>query len=183
MMNTWKIDTSHTDVTFAAKHMMVTTVRGKFADVSGEIQADPGDPTSGRGEIRIGLASVNTGSEFRDNHLRSADFFDVENHPTATLVVTSVRPRGGDFDVSGELMIHGVTRPVTLNTELLGFYSSMEGARRAGFSASVTLNRKAWGLGWNVALESGGWLVSEEIKITIDAAFEEAPEAAVVAAA
>lgn len=177
-MRTWKIDTSHTDVTFAAKHMMVTTVRGKFADVTGEIQADPGDPTSSRGEIRVGLASLNTGSEFRDTHLRSADFFDVENNPTATLAITNVRQRGDEFEVTGDLTMHGLTKPVTLQTELLGFYSSMEGARRVGFSASVTLSRKAWGLGWNVALESGGWLVSDEVKISIDAAFEEAREAA-----
>ncbi len=171
-MDTWNLDTTHTDVTFSAKHMMVTTVRGKFGDVSGEVKADANDPASARGEIRIAVASLHTGSEFRDNHLPAADFFDVANHPTATLRITDVKVRGDEFDVTGDLTIRGITRPIMLKAELLGFYSSMEGAPRAGFSASGTLNRKDFGLDWNVALESGGWLVGDQIKLTIDAAFE-----------
>lgn len=181
-MSTWTIDTSHTDVTVAAKHMMVTTVRGKFADVAGEIEADPNDPTTARGEVRIGVASLNTGSEFRDQHLRSADFFDVDQHPTATFRITDVRARGDEYDVTGELTIRGVTKPITMRAELLGFYTSMEGARRVGFAATARLNRRDWGLNWNVALESGGWLVGDEIKLTIDAVFEEARDAQRVAA-
>ena len=186
MTQTWKLDTSHTDVTFAAKHMMVTTVRGKFAEVAGEITADPADPTSARGEIEIGLASLNTGSEMRDNHLRSADFFDVANHPTATFRIRELVARGGrgdEYDIVGDLTIRGTTRPLTLKAELLGFYKSMEGASRAGFSAEARLNRKEWGLNWNMALESGGWLVSDDIKLTIDAAFEEVRDARELAAA
>lgn len=177
-MSTWKIDSSHTDVTFAAKHMMVTTVRGRFGEVSGEIVADREDPTSARGEITIDVASLSTGSQMRDDHLRSADFFDVANHPTATFRITDVVARDDDaFDVQGDLTIRGVTRRVTMKADLLGFYSSMEGAPRVGFSAELELNRKDWDLGWNVALESGGWLVGEEVKLTIDAAFEEVREA------
>jgi polyisoprenoid-binding protein YceI len=172
-MSTWKIDTSHTDITFAAKHMMVTTVRGRFAGVTGSLEADPNDPTTARGTIRIAIASISTGSEFRDNHLRSADFFDAEQHPEATFAITSVARRGDEYEVTGDLTIRGVTRPVTLKSELLGFYTSMEGAKRAGFSASGKINRRDWGLDWNVALETGGWLVGDEIKLTIDAAFEE----------
>jgi polyisoprenoid-binding protein YceI len=174
MPTTWKLDPSHTDITFAAKHMMVTTVRGKFADVSGQITADRDDPTSARGEIEIDVASLNTGSEFRDNHLRSADFFDAENHPKARFVITAIERDDDEYKVAGDLTIRGVTRPVTLKAELLGFYTSMEGAPRVGFSAKAKLNRKDWGLNWNVALEQGGWLVGDEIKLTIDAAFEEA---------
>ena len=172
-MSSWKIDTSHTDVTFAVKHMMVTTVRGKFADVTGTLEADPNDPTSARGTIRIGIASINTGSELRDNHLRSADFFDAEHHPEATFAITSITRRGDSYEVTGDLTIRGITRPVTLTSELLGYYTSMEGAKRAGFSASGTINRRDWGLDWNVALETGGWLVSDEIRLTIDAALEQ----------
>jgi polyisoprenoid-binding protein YceI len=177
MPTTWKLDPSHTDITFAAKHMMVTTVRGKFANVDGHLTADRDDPTSARGEIEIDVASLNTGSEFRDNHLRSADFFDVESHPKARFVITAVEPDGDDYEITGDLTIRGVTQPVTLKAELLGFYTSMEGAPRVGFAAMTKLNRKDWGLNWNVALEQGGWLVGDEIKLTIDAAFEEAREA------
>jgi polyisoprenoid-binding protein YceI len=176
-MTTWKIDTTHTDVTFAAKHMMVTTVRGKFGDVSGEIEVDPNDPSTARGEIRIAVASLNTGTQFRDDHLRSADFFDVGNHPYATFAITDVKARGDEYEVTGDLTIRGVTRPFTFKAELLGYYRSMEGAKRVGFSAAAKLNRKDWGLNWNVALESGGWLVGDEVKLTIDAAFEEVREA------
>lgn len=176
-MGTWKLDSSHTDITFSAKHMMVTTVRGRFANVRGELQADPSDLTTARGEIRIGIASLSTGSDYRDNHLRSADFFDAEAHPEATFRITAIEPRVDGLDVVGDLTIRGVTRPLTLQTEVLGFYASMEGARRAGFSASASLHRKDWGLNWNVGLESGGWLVGEDVRLTIDAAFEEVPVA------
>jgi len=183
MTTTWQLDTSHTDITFAAKHMMVSTVRGKFGDVTGEIEADREDPTSARGEIKIGLASLNTGSEFRDNHLRSADFFDVETHPTATFRIDQIELVGDEYEIRGELTIRGVSRPITLKAELLGFYTSMEGNPRVGFSAQAKLNRRDWGLNWNVALEQGGWLVGDEIKLAIDAVFEEARESAEVAAA
>ena len=181
-MTTWKIDTAHTDVVFAAKHMMVTTVRGKLGDVSGSIETEGDDASSARGEIAIGVASLNTGSDYRDKHLRSADFFDAEAHPIATFRLTSVTPHGDELDVAGDLTIRGTTRPVVLRAESLGFYVSMEGARRAGFSATGTIDRKAFGLDWNVALETGGWLVGDDIKLTIDAAFEEAKVALPVAA-
>lgn len=176
-MGLWKLDPSHTDITFSAKHMMVTTVRGRFADISGELRADPSDLSTARGEIRIGIASLSTGTEYRDNHLRSVDFFDAEAYPAATFQIGQIEAHGDRYIVTGDLAIRGVTRPLTLQTEVLGFYTSMEGARRAGFSASATLRRKDWGLNWNVALESGGWLVGEDVRLTIDAAFEEAPVA------
>jgi len=181
-MTTWKIDPAHTDVVFAAKHMMVTTVRGKFADVSGTIETEGDDASTARGEISIAVASLNTGNDYRDKHLRGTDFFDAEAHPVATLRLTGVTPRGGELDVAGDLTIRGTTKPIVLRAEALGFYASMEGVRRAGFSATGKIDRKAFGLDWNVALETGGWLVGDEIKLTIDVAFEEAKVALGVAA-
>ena len=172
---TWNLDTTHTDVIFAARHMMVTTVRGKFATVSGAIQLDPENPTASTGTFTIAAASLNTGVEQRDGHLRAADFFDVENHPEITFVSTSVVARGdSDYAVTGDLTIRGTTRPVTLDVEYLGLYVSMGGARRAGFHATTKINREDWGLTWNVGLETGGWLVSKDVTLEIDLAVEEA---------
>jgi polyisoprenoid-binding protein YceI len=177
---TWNLDTTHTDVIFAAKHMMVTTVRGKFGIASGSVQLDPENPTASTGSFTIAAASLNTGVEQRDGHLRSVDFFDVEKFPEITFVSTAVTPRGGnDYAVTGDLTVRGITRPVTLDTEYLGLYASMGGARRAGFHATTKINREDWGLTWNVGLEAGGWLVGKDIKLEIDLAVEEA--AAVVA--
>jgi polyisoprenoid-binding protein YceI len=172
---TWNLDTTHTDVIFAAKHMMVTTVRGKFGTVSGSIQLDPENPTASTGTFTIAAASLNTGVEQRDGHLRSADFFDVETYPEITFVSTSVVAKGGsDYAVVGDLTIRGTTRPVTLDVEYLGLYTAMGGARRAGFHATTKINREDWGLTWNVGLETGGWLVGKDIKLEIDLAIEEA---------
>ena len=125
----WNLDTTHTDVIFAVKHMMVTTVRGKFGTVSGTLQLDPENPTASTGSFTIAAASLNTGVEQRDGHLRSADFFDVEKFPEITFVSTAVTPRGGtDYAVTGDLTVRGITRPVTLDTEYLGLYASMGGA-------------------------------------------------------
>jgi len=179
---TWNIDAAHTDVNFATKHMMVTTVRGKFATVSGTLEVDLENPTASSGAFTIAAASLNTGVEQRDGHLHSVDFFDVARFPEITFVSTAVTPKGGnDFVVAGDLTIRGVTRPVSLDTEFLGLYASMGGARRAGFHATATINREEWGLSWNVGLEAGGWLVGKDVKLEIDLAVEEA--AAVVAEA
>jgi polyisoprenoid-binding protein YceI len=177
---TWNIDPAHTDVLFSAKHMMVTNVRGKFADVSGTISLDEENPTASTGSFTVAVASLNTGVEQRDGHLRSADFFDAENHPNATFASTRVEARGGnDYTVTGDLTIRGTTRPVTFEVELLGFYTGMNGARRAGFHATGKINREDFGLNWNVALETGGWLVGKDIKLELDLAVE--ASAAVVA--
>ena len=179
---TWNLDTTHTDVIFAAKHMMVTTVRGKFGTVSGNLQLDPENPAAATGSFTIAAASLNTGVEQRDGHLRSADFLDVEKYPEITFVATAVTPRSGnEYTVTGDLTIRGITRPVALETEFLGLYTSIGGARRAGFHATTKINREDWGLTWNVGLETGGWLVGKDVKLEIDLAVEEA--AAVVAGA
>lgn len=178
-LTTWNIDPAHTDVVFSAKHMMVTTVRGKFHDVSGTITLDEEHPANSAGTFTVGVASLNTGVEPRDGHLRSADFFDAENHPTATFTTTRIAGRGGnDYAVTGDLTIRGTTRPVTFDVELLGFYTGMDGARRAGFHGTGKIAREAFGLGWNVALESGGWLVGKEVKLELDLAVQETAAAA-----
>jgi polyisoprenoid-binding protein YceI len=171
----WTIDPAHTDILFSAKHMMVTTVRGKFHEVDGTLVLDEADPTRSSGEIRIAAASLNTGSAQRDGHLRSADFFDAERHPWITFRSTAVEHTGGDeYRVTGDLTIRETTRPATFDATFLGFYTGMQGGRRAGIAARTTLNRKDWGLGWNVALEAGGWLVGEEVTIEIEVAVDQA---------
>jgi polyisoprenoid-binding protein YceI len=182
-VTTWNIDTAHTDVLFSAKHMMVTTVRGKFNDVTGTITLDEGNPANSTGSFTVGVASLSTGVEQRDGHLRSADFFDADNYPTASFVTTRVEGRGGSgYAVTGDLTIRGTTRPVTFEVELLGFYTGMDGARRAGFHGTGKIAREDFGLSWNVALEGGGWLVGKEIKLELDLAVQEAVAAGAGAA-
>jgi polyisoprenoid-binding protein YceI len=177
-VTTWNIDPTHTDVLFSAKHMMVTNVRGKFATVEGTITGDPAEPTASRGTFTVDVASLNTGVEQRDGHLRSPDFFDAETYPTATFVSTRVEPAGGnDYKVTGDLTIRGTTRPVTFQVEVLGVYSAMNGNRRVGIHAEARINREDFGLTWNVALESGGWLVGKDIRLELDIAVEEAAAA------
>jgi polyisoprenoid-binding protein YceI len=174
-VTTWNIDPSHTDVLFTAKHMMVTSVRGKLPGVAGTIALDEQDPAASSGTFTIDVASITTGNEQRDAHLRSADFFDVERFPAASFATTRVVAKGGaDYVVSGDLTIRDTTRPFSFDVEFLGFYASMTGARRAGFHATGTINREDFGLNWNVALETGGWLVGKDIRLELDIAVEEA---------
>jgi polyisoprenoid-binding protein YceI len=173
-MATFAIDPAHTDVLFSAKHMMVTNVRGTFTDVSGSIEIDETEPTASKADISVMAASVDTGFAARDTHLRSNDFFAVETFPEIRVVSTSIRPKGGnDFAVTADVTIRDVTRPVDFDVEFLGFYSGMDGARRAGFSAKAKVDRKDWNLNWNVALEAGGWLVGDQIKLEVEVALQE----------
>jgi polyisoprenoid-binding protein YceI len=181
---TWNLDGAHTDVIFATKHMMVTTVRGKFATVAGSLELDTDNPTASRGSFTVKAASLNTGVEQRDGHLRSADFFNVEQFEDITFTATSVSHKSGtDYLVTGDLTVRDVTKPFVFDVEYLGLYQAMGGARRAGFHATGKLNREEFGLTWNVALETGGWLVGKEIKLEIDLAVEEAAPVAVEAGA
>lgn len=177
-MSTWKIDPAHTDVAFSTKHMMVTTVRGKFDEVEGEIELDEANPTAASGEIRVSTASLSTGFEARDQHLRSADFFDAEKHPNIVARLVSVEPRGDDYRVIADVTIRGITRPVTFEAELNGVVPGMRGGRHAGFRLVGKVNREDWGLNWNVALEAGSWLVGREIKLDIDVALDQVAVAA-----
>ena len=166
---TWQIDPSHTSVEFSVKHMVVTTVKGLFSKVSGTIELDEADPTSSSVYAEIDAASIDTRWPDRDAHLRSADFLDVENYPTITFRSTRVERAGGDrFKLYGDLTIRGTTREVVLEAEFNGVGQDPWGGTRAGFSASGKIDRRDWGMTWNGALEAGGLLVSDEVKISLD---------------
>ncbi len=169
-MNTWKIDASHTDVLFSTKHMMVTTVRGTFREVEGELEIDENDPLASRGEIRLATASISTGSAQRDGHLLTADFFDAANNPWIVAKAIGVERKGDDYLVHVDVTFHGITHPTTFQAEYLGIVPGMQGGRHVGFHLRGKISRKEWGLNWNVALETGGWLVGDEIKLEIDVA-------------
>jgi polyisoprenoid-binding protein YceI len=164
---TWQIDPIHADVTFIGRLFMLTKVRGRFTDITGLIHIAE-DVADSRVEVTIGMASVTSGAKERDDHLRSADFFDVDRFPTATFRSDGVRWDGHRAKVGGRLTIVGVERPVTLEVELLGTTIDPWGGARAIFSAYTEVDREDWGLTWNVALEAGGVLVSKKIRIEID---------------
>jgi polyisoprenoid-binding protein YceI len=168
----WKIDPAHTAVEFSVKHMMFTTVRGRFTAVEGTISADPENPSASSVEVTIDAASIDTGSPDRDKHLRSADFLDAEKHPKIVFKSREVRgatqKTGDRFTVVGDLSIRGESRPVTLEAEYLGQGQDPWGGRRSGFNARCEINRLDWGLKWNQALETGGILVANEVKIELD---------------
>lgn len=165
---TWTIDPTHSTVEFSVKHMMFTTVKGRFGDVTGTIDFDPANPTAASVNAEIDVASIDTRSADRDNHLRSADFFDVERFPKMTFRSTRVEPKGDNkFTVYGELTIRDVTREVALDAEFQGSGKNPWGQEVAGFEASTTIDRTDFGLTWNAALETGGVLVSNEVKINL----------------
>jgi polyisoprenoid-binding protein YceI len=164
---TWTIDEAHTSVGFTARHLMITKVRGRFGKVEGHVTIGE-DRLDSSVEATIDMASIDTGDAGRDEHLRSADFFDVEQHPTMSFRSTGVRADGGDHVLTGDLTIKGVTRPVELELEFDGVSGDPWGGTRAGFTAEADVDRKDWGLEWNVALESGGVLVSDKIKLHLD---------------
>jgi polyisoprenoid-binding protein YceI len=165
---TWKIDTAHSSVEFAVKHMMFTTVKGRFLDVGGTIRFDPADPAGGRADITIATASIDTREAQRDAHLKSADFFDVERFPAITFKSTRIEGTPESFTMTGDLTIRDVTRPIALGVTFEGSGRDPWGGERAGYTATGRLNRKDFGLTWNAALESGGWLVGDEVKITLE---------------
>lgn len=164
----WQIDPGHADVAFIGRHFMLTKVRGRFTKLSGAVTiAD--EPTDSAIEVTIDMASVSSGDQARDDHLRSADFFDVDIHPTASFRSTAIT-RSGDTtgSVTGDLTIKDITRPVTLEVQYLGHARDPWGKDRAVFSAHTTLNREDWDLTWNMVLDTGGLLVSKEIRIEIE---------------
>lgn len=164
----WSIDPTHTQAEFVARHLMVSKVRGGFADITGTIVVaeDPADSTV---EVTIPVATVTSGTEDRDNHLKSGDFFDVEQFPVISFSSTSVEPSGSSWKLTGDLTIRDVTRPVTLDFQFLGISTDPWGNAKAAFSASTEVEREQWGLTWNVPLEGGGVLVSRTIKLEIEA--------------
>ena len=171
-VTTWRLDESHSSVEFAVAHMIFATVRGRFKNVRGTILVNEENPDRSSVEVEIGAASIDTGTPDRDQHLRSADFLDVENFPT--IVFQSTRIEGahakpGDrFRVGGNLTIRGRIVPVTLDATFNGVGQDPWGQQRAGFSASTEIDRRDWGLEWNQALETGGVLVGHTITVQVD---------------
>jgi polyisoprenoid-binding protein YceI len=172
LTGTYDIDAAHSSLEFAAKHAMVTTVRGRFSDFDGSIYLDGTNPENSRAEVRIRVDSLDSRSDQRDQHLRSADFFDIEQHPEITFRSTraSRGKKDGEYVLFGDLTIKGVTREVELGLEYTGSAKDPWGGERVGFEGETTVNRKDWGLNWNVALEAGGILVSEKVKLKLDIA-------------
>jgi polyisoprenoid-binding protein YceI len=161
---TWAIDAAHSSVEFVARHLMVSKVRGRFTDFSGTIEVAE-DPLASSVQVEVQMASVDTNDAGRDEHLRTNDFFDVANHPTMSFRSTGVRVDGDDLVVSGELTLRGVTRVVDLRAEFNGVQEDPWGGTRAGFSADAEINRKDFGVSFNAALEGGGVLVGDKVKI------------------
>jgi polyisoprenoid-binding protein YceI len=165
----WNIDASHSLVEFSVRHLMITTVKGRFGSVSGTLEFDENNIENSSVEAVIETASIDTRDEKRDAHLRSADFFDVEKYPHLTFKSTKVeKVADSQFQVTGDLTILDVTRSITLNVEYAGQAKGPWGNTAAGFSTSTAISRKDYGLNWNVALETGGWLVGDQVKISLE---------------
>ncbi|MGD8279506.1 MAG: YceI family protein, partial [Gemmatimonadota bacterium] len=165
----WEIDAAHTEVGFSVRHMMITTVRGRFGGVSGRIELDAERPERSSVEVTIDAASISTGTPDRDTHLRSADFLDVETYPELTYRSRAVESTGeGAWRVTGDLTMHGVTREVVLEALQEGHARDPWGGRRASFSATTKIDRRDFGLTWNAAMETGGVLVGNEVRISLE---------------
>jgi polyisoprenoid-binding protein YceI len=166
---TWVIDPAHTLVEFSVKHMMITTVRGRFTRFTGTLNIDDQRPERSTVEGTIEAASIDTHEPNRDNHLRSADFFDAEKYPLLTFRSRRIEPAGdGAYKIIGDITIKDVTREIVFKVTDEGQGKNPWGKQVRAFSAQATLNRKDFGLNWNVALETGGWLVGDQVKITIE---------------
>ena len=182
---TWKIDPSHTQIEFSVKHMMFTKVRGQFSDFEGTVELAEENPAESSVTVTIDAASIDTGVSDRDDHLRSGDFFDVEEHPTITFRskrVSGPIEEGGDFEIVGDLTIHGVTEEVVLEATFDGTGTDPWGGTRAGFTAETTIDRRDFDLTWNQALETGGVLVGHDVEISlqVQAVLAEEPAGATV---
>lgn len=165
---TWNIDPSHSIVSFVARHLVITKVRGTFGEVSGAIVISD-DELASTVQATIGMASITTGDEGRDGHLKSADFFDVDTYPNMTFVSTGIRGDGAAYVLTGDLTIKGVSKSVELDLEFEGVSPDPWGGTRVGFSATGEINRRDFGLNFDVKIDTGGALVGEKIKIEIEA--------------
>ncbi len=166
---TWDIDPVHSGIGFSIRHMVIAKVRGRFTKWTGTLHVDEAAPERSSVEVKIDASSIDTGTPDRDNHLRSADFFDVAKFPEITFKSTRVEKAGGDrYKVQGDLTMHGVTKPAVLDMEHGGVGKDPWGGRRSAFSAKTTVDRKDFGLQWNQALETGGLLVGDKVEIDIE---------------
>ena len=177
-VTTWQVDPAHTHVEFAVKHLMIATVRGRFSDVTGTVIVPGGDFSRAQVEATVNVASIDTHEPQRDAHLKSPDFFEADKYPTMTFRSRRVEHASRDtnqYRLIGELTLHGVTKEVALDATLEGLVKDPYGNNRAGFSATGRLNRKDFGLGWNQLLETGGVVVGDEVKLSIDSQVVEKP--------
>ncbi|MEU6368111.1 YceI family protein [Streptomyces sp. NPDC046931] len=169
LSGTYTVDPSHTTIGFVARHAMVTNVKGAFQDFEGTLNLDGSDPSKSEASIDVKMDSIDTGSADRDNHLKSADFFTIDEHPTMTFRSTGVQALGGEeFRITGDLTILGTTKPITIDLEFNGAAKDPFGNERVGFEGKAELLRSEWGLTWNAALETGGVLISDKIKLVFD---------------
>jgi polyisoprenoid-binding protein YceI len=167
LARTFQIDKAHSEAAFQVRHLL-TKVRGRFADFSGTVEFDDAAPERSSVSFVIQAASIDTSTPARDEHLRSDDFFAVETHPLITFTSTSVAPRGGAlFDVAGTLTMRGVAKAIVIPVTYLGKATDPSGSEKAAFEGEVTLNRKEFGLNWNAAVETGGFLVGDEVKVSL----------------
>ncbi len=172
-MTRYEIDKNHSNLGFTAKHMVFTTVRGQFTEYDGYVEVEGDDYTKAKSEFTLQVASIDSNNEKRDEHLRSADFFNTAKYPTLTFRPTTIVARGGDrYAVTGDLTVREVTKPIELDVKVEGrIAKDAFGKERIALSATGSINRKDWDLNWNMALETGGFLVSDEIKVEVEAAF------------
>ncbi|WP_313237198.1 YceI family protein [Sporosarcina ureae] len=168
--STWHVDTAHSTVGFSVKHMMISNVKGTFNEFQGTVEADPEDLTGASIDFTIDANSIDTRKADRDNHLRSADFFDVEKYPHLSFKATKIEKTSKDtYDLTGDFTIRDTTKPVTFNVTYEGMAKDpMSGDQAAGFTGNTKINRRDFGLTWNAALETGGVVVSDEVKINIE---------------
>jgi polyisoprenoid-binding protein YceI len=163
----WTIDPGHSHVGFVARHLMVAKVRGSFGSFTGSVTIAE-DRLQSSVQASVDMASINTGDDSRDGHLKGNDFFDIENHPTMTFTSTAIRSDGDDYVMVGDLTLRGVTKAVEFEVEFEGVAADPWGNTKAGFTAEAEINRKDWGVEWNAPLEAGGVLVGEKVKIQLD---------------
>lgn len=170
-MANWSLDKAHSEIEFKVKHMMITNVKGQFQDFDVTIDSDSNHLENAKIELTIQTASINTKNEQRDQHLKSADFFDVEANPTITFHATSSKKDGDDIKLTGDLTIKGITKSVTFDVEFGGVAKDPWGNEKIGYTATGKINRQDFGLTWNAALETGGLMVSDEVKFQADLQF------------
>ena len=166
---TWEVDPAHSQIAFSVRHMMISTVHGQFRTFSATATGDPASPASATIEASVDVASIDTGNEKRDSHLKSADFFDVEKLPKMTFKSKKIEAAGaGKYKVTGDLTLHGVTKEVVLDVEAPSAPVTMMGALRSGARATTKIHRKDFGIEWNKAMDGGGVLVGDDVDVTID---------------
>jgi polyisoprenoid-binding protein YceI len=169
-MATWTIDNAHSEVGFRVKHLVISTVSGKFTSFEGKLEGDPSDLAKAKISFTADIDSIHTGNEQRDGHLKSADFFDSAGHPKLTFISTSIDKKGdNEYKVNGDLTIRGITKPIALNVEFGGIHDNLYGQTVAGFEITGKIKRLEYGLVWNAVTEAGGVVVGDEVKLVIDA--------------